>query len=126
MSEIKIRRTHSLALEDAREVADGVAARLKKDYGLDCTWKRNCLHFQRPGVAGELHVSDHDVRLEAKLGLLVSFLKPRIEQEIEAQFDKHFNPPPARKPAAKKATPGSGGAGRPHKAARRPRNGAGR
>lgn len=114
MSEIKICRTHSLSLEDAREVAEGVAARLKKDFGLDCAWKRNVMHFSRPGVTGELQVTNHDVRLEATLGLLLGFLKPRIEQEIEAQFDKYFKPSPA-----KKAKPPSGSAGKPKKTARR-------
>lgn len=114
MSEIKISRTHSLNLADAREVAEGVAARLEKDYGLDCAWKRNVLHFSRTGLTGELHVSDHDVRLEATLGVLLSFLKPRIEKEIEEQFDKYFNPP-----AAKKAKSTSGAAGGRTKAKRR-------
>ena len=114
MSEIKISRTHSLDLADAREVAEGVAARLKKDYGLDCVWKRNVLHFSRTGLTGELHVSAHDVRLEATLGVLLGFLKPRIEKEIEAQFDKYFNPP-----AAKKARSPGGTAGGKKKTTRR-------
>jgi len=121
MSEINIRRTHSLTLDDAREVAEGIAAKLEKDFGLDCSWKRNVLHFERPGVNGQVHVTDHDVRLEAKLGLLLGFLKPQIEQEIEAQFDRYFKPNAAKKVAATRPTPARSAADRPQKVPRRRR-----
>jgi putative polyhydroxyalkanoate system protein len=105
MSDIKVRRNHSLPLEEARTAAEKVAARLKKDFDLEYAWKRHVLHFERTGVHGELHVTDHDVRLEAKLSFLLAFLKPRIEREIDEQFDKYFAAPPAKKAPAKKAAP---------------------
>jgi putative polyhydroxyalkanoate system protein len=103
MSDIKVRRNHSLPLEEARTAAEKVAARLKKDFDLEYAWKRHVLHFERTGVHGELHVTDHDVRLEAKLSFLLAFLKPRIEREIDEQFDRYFAASTARKPSAKKA-----------------------
>jgi putative polyhydroxyalkanoate system protein len=106
MSEIKARRNHSLPLEEARKAAEKIAARMKKDFDFEYAWKRHVLHFERTGVHGELHVTDHDVRLEARLSFLLAFLKPRIEQEIDEQFDKYFAPPAAKAPAAKKAVPG--------------------
>ncbi|HSD53816.1 MAG TPA: polyhydroxyalkanoic acid system family protein [Burkholderiales bacterium] len=105
MSDIKVRRNHSLPLEDARKAAEKVAARLQKDFDLDYAWKRHVLHFERTGVHGELHVTDHDVRLEANLSFLLAFLKPRIEREIDEQFDKYFAAPAAKKPVAKKPAP---------------------
>ena len=110
MSDIKIRRSHSLPLEQARTAAEKIAARLKQDFDLDYAWERHALHFERAGVHGALHVTKSEVRLEARLGLLLAFLKPRIEQEIDAQFDKYFAAPTAiakrasgaKKPAAKK------------------------
>jgi putative polyhydroxyalkanoate system protein len=103
MSDIKARRSHSLPLEEARKAAEKIAARLQKDFDLEYAWSRHVLHFERTGVHGELHVTDHDVRLEARLSFLLAFLKPRIEQEIDEQFDKYFAPPAAKAPAAKKA-----------------------
>jgi putative polyhydroxyalkanoate system protein len=105
MSDIKVRRNHSLPLDEARTAAEKVAARLRKDFDLEYAWKRHVLHFERTGVHGELHVTDHDVRLEARLSFLLAFLKPRIEREIDEQFDKYFAAPAAKKPAAKKAAP---------------------
>lgn len=103
MSEIKMRRNHALPLEAARAAAEKVAVRLKKDFDLDFAWKRHVLHFERTGVHGELHVTDHDVRLEARLGFLLAFLKPRIEREIDAQFDRYFDAPAPKGPAKKAA-----------------------
>jgi putative polyhydroxyalkanoate system protein len=105
MSDIKVRRNHSLPLEDARKAAEKVAARLQKDFDLEYAWKRHVLHFERTGVHGELHVTDHDVHLEASLSFLLAFLKPRIEREIDEQFDKYFGVLPTKKPAAKKPAP---------------------
>jgi putative polyhydroxyalkanoate system protein len=98
MSEISIRRTHHLPLEEARKAAEKIAARLKKDFDLDYAWKRHVLHFERSGVHGELHVGKDEVRLDARLGFLLAFLKPRIEREIDEQFEKYFGA--AAKPAA--------------------------
>lgn len=103
MSEIKVHRNHALPLEAARKAAEKVAARLQKDFDLEYAWKRHVLHFERTGVHGELHVTDHDVRLEARLSFLLAFLRPRIEQEIDEQFDKYFAAPVAKAPAVKKS-----------------------
>jgi putative polyhydroxyalkanoate system protein len=105
MSDIKVRRNHSLPLEEARKAAEKVAERLKKDFDLEYAWKRHVLHFERTGVHGELHVTDHDVHLEAKLSFLLAFLRPRIEQEIDEQFDKYFAPPAAKAAPTKKGAP---------------------
>jgi putative polyhydroxyalkanoate system protein len=105
MSDIKVRRNHSLPLDDARKAAEKVAARLQKDFDLEYAWKRHVLHFERTGVHGELHVTDHDVHLEASLSFLLAFLKPRIEREIDEQFDKYFGVLPTKKPPAKKPAP---------------------
>lgn len=110
MSEISIRRTHHLPLEEARKAAEKIAARLKKDFDLDYAWKRHVLHFERSGVHGELHVGKDEVRLDARLGFLLAFLKPRIEREIDEQFEKYFGgaakPPAAARGAKKPARKG--------------------
>ena len=105
MSEIKARRHHSLPLEDARKAAEKIAAKLQKDFDLDWRWERHVLHFTRSGVNGELHVTKDEVRLDAQLGLLLSFLKQRIETEIDEQFDKYFARAPAKPAKAAKKAP---------------------
>jgi len=105
VSDIRIRRAHSRPLEDARRAAEKMAKQLRKDFDLDYAWDGDVLRFERSGVDGALHVTTKEVRLEAKLGFLLAFLKPRIETEVEAQLDKHLGAaarPPQKAAAAKK------------------------
>jgi putative polyhydroxyalkanoate system protein len=103
MSEIRIRRTHSKSLDEARKVAEKMAKQLRKDFDLDYAWDGQVLRFERSGVDGELHVTAKEVRLEAKLGFLLAFLKPRIEAEVESQLDRLLAAPAkAAAPAKKK------------------------
>ncbi len=104
MSDIRIRRAHSKPLEEARKAAEKMAKQLRKDFELDYAWDGNVLRFERTGIDGELHVTTREVRLEAKLGFLLAFLKPRIEAEVEAQLDKVLGAPAkAAAPAKKKS-----------------------
>jgi putative polyhydroxyalkanoate system protein len=109
MSQISIRRTHNLPLKKARELAEKVAKQLEADFDLEYAWDGHVLKFERPGVAGDLHVTASEVRVEARLGLLLGFLKARIEQEVEEQLDRLFpaaGAVPAKRPAAKKSAKG--------------------
>jgi putative polyhydroxyalkanoate system protein len=113
MSRIHIRRTHAKPLAEARKDAERMARQLKKDFELDYGWDGHVLRFERTGVEGELHVTAKEIRLDARLGFLLAFLKPRIEAEVEAILDKLLGPsgktaapakhhPPARKPPSRR------------------------
>ncbi len=104
MSAIRIRRTHAKPLAEARQAADRMARRLREDFGLDYEWHGQVLRFERPGLAGELHVTAQEIRLEASLGLLLAFLKPRIETEVEQTLDQLLGAP--EKAAPGKPAPG--------------------
>jgi putative polyhydroxyalkanoate system protein len=105
MSDIRIRRSHSKTLDEARKAAEKMAKQLRKDFDLDYAWDGNVLRFERSGVDGELHVTTREVRLDAKLGFLLAFLKPRIEAEVESQLDKLLSAPAKAPAPAKKKAP---------------------
>jgi putative polyhydroxyalkanoate system protein len=111
MSEIDIRRKHSLTPEKAREAAEKVARQLKREFALEYRWEGSSLHFERQGVDGRLTVNAGEVHLRAKLGLLLAFLKPRIESKVHEHLDEALEPARvvARKPAAKKPDRKKGG-----------------
>jgi hypothetical protein len=48
------------------------------------------VHFERPGLSGRLSVGKGLVRLDCQLGFLLSALKPAIEREVHAEFDRRF------------------------------------
>lgn len=90
MSNIKLKRKHSLNLDEARAAAERVAEELDKAYGLTSRWEGDALRFTRSGVEGTLKVTKKEVVLDAKLGFLLSAFKTKIEGHINDDFDKYF------------------------------------
>ena len=57
---------------------------------MESEWEGNTLSFERSGVSGQLQVTKDSVTVDAKLGFLLSAFKPRIEEQINKNFDKYF------------------------------------
>ncbi|HEY8587066.1 MAG TPA: polyhydroxyalkanoic acid system family protein [Rhodanobacter sp.] len=90
MPTIDIRRAHKLSLPEARAVIDQVAARMREKFGIDGRWQDDTLLFSRPGISGSIAVGKETIQVRAELGLLLTPLKPMIEQEIGRKLDEHF------------------------------------
>jgi putative polyhydroxyalkanoate system protein len=90
MSDIKIRRSHSMPHDKARHAAEKMAKRLQKEFNLDYEWDGDVLVFERTGVNGELTVAPKHVEMEVKLGFLLRMMKPTIEKHINENLDEIF------------------------------------
>ena len=90
MSQLDIRREHELGLAEAQEIADSLAADLSERFSVDYGWDGDYIHFERPGVSGSIRVDDSTIHVTAELGLLLSYLKPAVEREINTYLDTHF------------------------------------
>ena len=88
MSRITVERSHRLGRDEARQRAQALADRLASQYDLSCRWNGDCLEFRRTGADGRIEVADDSVRVEIKLGLLLSALGSTIRREIESTLDK--------------------------------------
>ncbi|MEP7084522.1 MAG: polyhydroxyalkanoic acid system family protein [Betaproteobacteria bacterium] len=91
MSDIKIRRSHTMPHDTARHAAEKMAKRLHKEFALDYEWDGDVLVFERSGVNGELTVADKYVEMEVKLGFLLKMMKPTIEKHINTNLDEIFS-----------------------------------
>jgi putative polyhydroxyalkanoate system protein len=89
---ITVNKRHNLSHKKAKAVAEQLANDLEKRFDLAWNWEGDHVHFQRPGVSGSMHVGTTDIRLDVKLGFLLTPLKPAIEREIHAQLDKLAKP----------------------------------
>jgi putative polyhydroxyalkanoate system protein len=98
MSTISIAKKHHLSHKKAKEAAQKVAEDLDARFKLHFEWHADEIAFARPGLEGRLVVGKDEVHLTAKLGFLLSALKPALEREIHSEFDKRF-----KKPAGGKA-----------------------
>jgi len=92
MAIISIVRKHTLTHKKAKDAAEKIARDLQKRFALDYDWDGDDVVFERPGISGRMRVAKDTIKLEAQLGFLLSALKPTIEKEIHAQFDKLAGP----------------------------------
>lgn len=90
MSHISVQRDHNLGHQQARQAAEKVAGQLKEHYGMQYHWEDDTLHFERPGVDGQMDVGASEVRVDVRLGLFLLPMKHRFEQEIHRYMDELF------------------------------------
>lgn len=112
MAALSIQREHRLGLGRARELARHWAEHAERAYGMRCSVEHGAdedrVRFHRSGVDGVLHVSGTRLAIEARFGLWLGALKPRIERQIEAGLDRMLAEE-ARRPAQDDPGPGAAG-----------------
>lgn len=87
MSEIRYKRMHHLSLKEAKKVAQKAADGLAKEYDLESRWEGDTIHFTRLGVDGHMHVTEHFIDLNVKLGFLLRPFKSAFERHIDRNID---------------------------------------
>lgn len=92
MSEIRISRPHGLSIKKAKAAAERIAAELAEEFDITYGWEGNRLEFERSGVTGSIEVDKKHVEIHARLGLMLSMLRSRIEREIHRFCDENFGP----------------------------------
>ena len=90
MSHIDMRARHSMSEKDAQVAADELAGDLANKFDIDYGWDGDHIHFERSGVHGMITVRENEIRIKAVLGLMLIFLKSRIEEEIVEYLETHF------------------------------------
>ena len=90
MSNIDIHAHHTLSHEDALQAADELSCDLAEKFGINYGWEDEVIHFERPGVHGQILVNETELRIQAKLGFMLMMLKGPIEQEIVRYLEEHF------------------------------------
>ena len=68
MSDIQIRRSHSMSAKAARKAAEKIASQLDEEFDLAYEWDDNVLLFKRSGVSGELVVEKKEDKPSAPAG----------------------------------------------------------
>lgn len=90
MATIDIHHAHTLPDDAARQAVEDVVVKLGRKFGLDYRWEGDALHFARPGVDGHIAVLAGQLRVTAKLGLMMSAMKGTIESKIRQYLDEEF------------------------------------
>ncbi|MFT6552322.1 MAG: putative polyhydroxyalkanoate system protein [Zhongshania marina] len=83
MPNISLRQRHNKSPEELRELIKLMATKLEERYQLNARWLNNdAVEVARPGINGRITLGENEVRVEIKLGLMMSAFKSTIESEI--------------------------------------------
>ena len=85
-----------MSLDQAQAAADALAEDLAQKFDIDYGWDGDFIHFERTGIDGSIEVNEKRIHVRARLGLLLTFLQGRIEEEIRGYLASHFDCTPDR------------------------------
>lgn len=88
MSQISVERKHSLGREVAREKAELLVEKLVSKYDVSAQWQGDTVEVKRSGANGLISIDDDTIRVDLKLGMMLSMMRATIESEIERVLDK--------------------------------------
>ncbi|WP_339020245.1 polyhydroxyalkanoic acid system family protein [Aeromonas salmonicida] len=93
LSTIQVNRQHPLGLAGVRLAAEAIAQDMSEEYQLDCEWEdeeETRLLFRGAGVNGFLCLTDTNLQLEVRLGLMLLLVRSVLEQEILEYVDNRL------------------------------------
>lgn len=91
MPVIDIHHPHTLGKQRCRVAVEAAARDLAARFELGAlVWQGDTLAFARPGIEGQLSVSDTDAHVRLQVGPLLGFLRGKIESEVRRQLDVHL------------------------------------
>jgi len=92
MADVRVTQPHSLSQDDAKQQMAGFEEMMKK-YGVSAQWSDDHADLKGTGVKGSIDVSQDDVRVELKLGMLAKAagIDPaRLEKSIRRRLKEAF------------------------------------
>jgi len=88
---LKIRREHTLGVEEAKRRVDQVADELGSKLNLTSQWEGDHLRVNGRGVSGRIVVEADSVEVHVTLGLAMLMLREPIRSSIEESIDHYIN-----------------------------------
>jgi len=88
---LKIRRQHTLGVEEAKRRVDQVADELGGKLNLTSRWEGDHLRVNGRGVSGRIIVEGDNVEVHVTLGLAMLMLREPIRASIEESIDHYIN-----------------------------------
>ncbi|MBF8744265.1 polyhydroxyalkanoic acid system protein [Pseudomonas putida] len=88
MTQISVERKHSLGRDAARAKAEALVDKLAREYDLKATWNGDRVDVARSGASGSVQIFDDRIRVDLKLGMMLSIMGSSIKSEIERALDK--------------------------------------
>ncbi len=88
MTQISVERKNSLGRDAARPKAEALVDKLAREYDLKARWDGDRVEVKRSGANGSIEIGEDSIRVELKLGMMLSMMGGTIKGEIERALDK--------------------------------------
>ena len=88
---MRIRRQHTLGIEEARRRVDLVAAELGGKLNLSYRWQGDHLEVSGTGVSGRIVVEETRVEVHVRTGLAMIMFRESIRTAIEGSIDHYID-----------------------------------
>lgn len=82
MANVHLKQAHNKSEDELRVIANELADKLGNKYQLKSKWNGNTLEFKRSGLHGSLILSDSEVSINLKLGMMMSTFARTIKKEL--------------------------------------------
>ena len=90
MSDIRIKKRHGMAFDEAKRRIEDVAEDLSRRLGIGYRASGEDLKFAGKGVKGTISLDTEYVLLEAKLGMMLKLMRPSLEDVINRKLDEYL------------------------------------
>ena len=87
---MRIRRQHTLGIEEARRRVDLVADELGSKLNLTGHWEGDHMRVSGRGVSGKILVSETSIEIRVHLGLAMMMFRESIRSAIEGSIDDYI------------------------------------
>jgi putative polyhydroxyalkanoate system protein len=87
---MKLTKTHSVGVADAKERVERVVANLGARYGLAGRWEGDCMTVTGRSVNGRIMVNTHSVEVTVQVGLSLMMLEKTIRSELQGLLDEEL------------------------------------
>lgn len=93
MATIDIRRSHTLAKDEAKKRAEELARGMAEKLGMAWRWDADVIRFDASsgaakGTKGEVIVDDKEIRVTIDLPFLLRVMKGTIEEKVNEKLNK--------------------------------------
>ena len=87
---MKIKREHTLGIEEARRRVDRIAEELGGTWRLTSEWEGDHLRVHGKGVSGRILVFEDSVEVHVHVGLTMMMFREPIRSAIEGSIDEYI------------------------------------
>lgn len=91
MSDLKIKRAHTMSPEQIKTQIEALADKLVDKFGGSYHWQGDEIRYAYSGgVNASVACTASDVEVNVKLGMMMSMFKGKIKSEVEEYLDQHI------------------------------------